>query len=107
MADFVYEGKSYDLRYTIEQLRMYEGAGHPPILVDIYSTNGVLGIAPTLDLVAYGLCLQDSGEHINPEEGLFIATQLVQEVGYGPCLEKIMKALRRDCGFLFVQAETN
>lgn len=98
-ANFEYRGKTYEIRFSMKRLELYENA-HAPVMTSFIKNGGAFSISELKGLLAYGL-QQEGGAFVNPRFGAQMADGLVEENGYLTVYESVTDALQRDCGFLF------
>lgn len=101
---FEAEGKTYEIRYSMKRIEQYE-ASHRPIMSSFIQNGGAFSIAELKGLIAYGLKVEDGG-YVSPNQGMAMATNIIEQNGYVEALSAVAEALERDCGFFFSQGAT-
>lgn len=98
---FDVDGKTYEIKYTIGQVKTYEnmhrGRG---IMATFVDNGGALSLQELIDLAACGLKVQGGG-FVSIRQGQEMAENLLQENGYSSLLDAVLSAIQRDCGFFF------
>lgn len=103
-GDFAIGDKSYVIGFTKKRLEMYERC-NKPIMASFIQNGGAFSILELKNLLAYGLRLEE-GPFVNPRKGVEMASDLIEENGYLAVYERVTEALERDCGFLFMGADS-
>lgn len=93
-------GKNYELAYTIGRVSLYESEAGIPLMFSVARSEGLLGVAQLVTLVACGLKTA-GGTHLSLDEGLAVAEAHLKDAGYNVLTAEANEALERDCGFLF------
>lgn len=96
-----YKKHNYELKYNIKRVRMIEEATGKPTLDIIRTNNGMLTINEIIIYIAYGLIEQGEDCFVKPNQGLKMAEDMIETLGYPKMLEAVLEAIQRDCPFLF------
>mgnify|MGYP006925862660 FL=1 len=98
---FEANGKRYELKYNIKRIEMIENAMGMPSMPELYKNRGMLSILSLKAYIAYALKEEDGDTFVKPKEGMEMADKLIEESGYLAVNEVVVKAIQRDCPFLF------
>jgi hypothetical protein len=98
---FEYNGKEYELKYNLKRVELIENTVGMPMMADIASHKGMLGLTALKAYFAYGLKEEGSDIYVAPKNGLKIAEDLIESTGYITINGAVMDAMQRDCPFFF------
>lgn len=98
---FEWEGKQYELKFSLERIKMIENATGKPIVTEIAQNDGILS-TNSLEL-CLALALKEYGADVfyPTKKGIKIADDMLMQNGYSAVAGLVFKALERDCPFLF------
>lgn len=98
---FEVNGKTYEIRYTIAQIKLYEGLHEGRSIMATFAASGAIpSLQELIDLAACGLMVQGGG-FVGIKQAREMTENLLQENGYTALLEAVLTAIERDCGFFF------
>lgn len=98
---FEINGKEYELKYDFDRVAMIENACGSPMMADLVRYKGTLGLTSLANYVSYGLQEKGTGKYVGTKEGLGIAKELIESLGYAAVTGATLQALQCDCPFLF------
>lgn len=93
--------KNYVLKYSIKRVELIENAVGMPVMADIASHKGMLGISTLKAYFAYGLKEEGMDTFVPPKSGMEMAEKMIESEGYAAVNGAVMEALERDCPFFF------
>lgn len=93
--------KEYELKFSIERLKLVENFLKLPTVADIVQTNGALSLSAIE--VYFGYCLKEVGSDsfVSRKDGAKIAEDLMKEKGYLAVNNMIIEKMAEDMPFLF------
>lgn len=95
-----YEGKSYELKFSLKRISIIENALKKPIMSMLQ--NGFMTISELSTCVAYGMIEEGADAYVNPKKALEIVNDILNEDGsYFNMSDELADALERDCPFFF------
>lgn len=101
---FDINGKTYVLKYNLKRVELIENTVGMPMMAEIASHRGMLGITALKSYFAYGLKEEGADSFVAPKIGMKMAESLIESEGYVKMNGAVMEALQRDCPFFFQDA---
>lgn len=101
---FEIDGKTYVLKYNLKRIELIENAVGMPVMADIATHKGMLGITALKSYFAYGLKEEGTDTFVAPKTGMKMAEKLIESEGYIKLNGAVMEALEKDCPFFFQDA---
>lgn len=98
---FSYNGKEYELKFTLERIELVENYLKMPTVADIVQTNGAFSIGAIKTY--FGYCLKEAGSDtfVPRKEGAQIAVDLMEKEGYLKVNNMLIEKMSQDLPFLF------
>lgn len=96
-----YNGKTYVLKYNLKRVELIENAVGMPMMAEIATHKGMLGITALKSYFAYGLKEEGSDAFVAPKIGMEIAEKMIESEGYQKLNGTVLESLERDCPFFF------
>lgn len=101
---FEMDGKTYVLKYNLKRVELIENTVGMPMMAEIATHKGMLGVTALKAYFAYGLKEEGTDVFIKPKEGMEIAEKMIESKGYISVNEIVLDAIQRDCPFFFQDA---
>ena len=101
---FDINGKTYVLKYNLKRVELIENTVGMPMMAEIASHRGMLGITALKSYFAYGLKEDGSDAFVAPKVGMKMADDLIENEGYIKVNGAVLEALQSDCPFFFQDA---
>lgn len=98
---FEINGKTYVLKYNLKRVELIENTVGMPMMAEIASHRGMLGITALKSYFAYGLKEEGADSFVAPKIGMKMAESLIESEGYVKMNGAVMEVLQRDCPFFF------
>lgn len=96
-----FDGKSYELKYSLKRIEMIEAATGTPIMAEINKHQAMLSLSALKIYFAYGLKEEGADAFVPPKEGMQKAEALIESEGYLAVCGSVLETLERDCPFFF------
>lgn len=100
MAELIYDGKEYELKYNLKRLEMIEGNTSLPTMAQISRTGGYFGISDLKVYISMGLKEKGADVFVMPRPAGRIAEAIIEQ-DYKDACASVLEALERDCPFFF------
>lgn len=101
---FEIDQKTYTLKYNLKRVELIENTVGMPMMAEIASHKGMLGITALKSYFAYGLKEEGADVYVSPKAGMSMAEKLIETEGYIKVNGAVMEALEKDCPFFFQDA---
>lgn len=98
---FEIDGKSYELHYSLQRIRLIEVSAGDSLMGLLQRTNGALSISTLCTAFAYGLKDVSTGFYVPPQTGLKFAEDLIQKEGFANLNVVVIGKIQEDCPFFF------
>ena len=99
-----YNGNTYVLKYNLKRVELIENTVGMPMMAEIATHKGMLGVTALKSYFAYGLKEEGSDSFVAPKSGMEIAEKLIESEGYQKLNGIVLESLERDCPFFFQSA---
>lgn len=98
---FELDGKTYELKFNLDRLKVVESYTKKPAVADMISTNGALSIN-SIECY-FGFCLKEtnSDTFVPRKTAIEIADKLIEQEGYMKVNNMIFERMQQDVPFLF------
>lgn len=100
MAELIYDGKEYELKYNLKRLEMIEGNTSLPTMAQISRTGGYFGISDLKVYISMGLKEKCADVFVMPRPAETIAEAIIEQ-DYREACAAVLEALEHDCPFFF------
>ena len=96
--------KTYVLKYNMKRVELIENTVGMPMMAELGTHRGMLGLTSLKMYFAYGLKEEGSDTFVKPKKGMEMAEALIENEGYMKVNGAVLEALERDCPFFFLDA---
>lgn len=96
-----YNGENYELKFTLERIKLVENYLKMPTVADIVQTNGALSISALETYFGYCLKKDGSDTFVSRKEGVEICEALIKSEGYLKVNNMVIEKMTQDVPFLF------
>ena len=104
IAMFTFNETNYEIKLNIERLKLYEKLRGISAAAELVKCEGALPLESVETYFGAALLNVDTGLFVGRKEGIRIADELMEDVGYAAVVEMIVNSIQRDLGFLLRRA---
>ena len=101
---FTFNDVNYEIKLNIERLKLYEKLRGISAAAELVKCEGALPLESVETYFGAALLNVDTGLFVGRKEGIRIADELMEDVGYAAVVEMIVNSIQRDLGFFLRRA---
>ena len=101
MTGFEFNGKEYELKYSMKRIEMIESVTDMPTMAALQKYRGMLSLQQLKTYFAYAVKEVGSDVFLKPKDGLEMVETLIESEGYTDVCGLVLQSIQRDCPFFF------